>query len=468
MAHSIKLKFFTWLLLIFSVIFTGLNTFLYYKLKGFVLHQVDGKLKGTLHTISNLIILEDSLGQLDMELWELSHVATGEFSEKSSGHYYQIISEDGEILVKSPSLTLAGKNLPILHTAKESLTTVTGFNNELIRIAYSPIKVSSGKTLIVEIGDSLADTHMLLNSFRNIIVVVLPITFLIAGLVSLFIISRALNPVNKLSSRISKITESNLNERIEEAGMVSELIPFVRSFNTMIGHMEEAFARQRRFLSDASHELRTPTTIIKGYCDVTLRKERSREEYKTTVEKIHNTVNRMCDIINRILVISRLDNKTLQIKCETIDLQEIIMDVLKLVEPASLEKGVKINLRERSIKLEGNRESFIEVFTNILENAIKYNRPGGNVDIEMSEKDDQAIISIKDTGIGIPSDEIPRIFDRFYRVDASRGQASGSGLGLSIAKAIVEVHGGKIEVDSIVGKGSIFTVYLPKKVEGCR
>jgi signal transduction histidine kinase len=210
-----------------------------------------------------------------MELWELSNVKTGEYAERLSGHYYQITSLDGKILSRSPSLGLADATLPIVEgTAEPVFQTVTGPDNVPLRLLSRSVPLTS-TTLIIEIGDALNDTYSLLDSFRNIIVVVLPIIFMFSSLAGLIITWRALRPLKTFSSEIGHITEENLNTRIEKGDVVTELRPLVESFNTMLTRIEGAFARQQQFLSDASHELRTPTSIIKSYCDVTLRKERT-------------------------------------------------------------------------------------------------------------------------------------------------------------------------------------------------
>ncbi|MDO8426358.1 MAG: HAMP domain-containing sensor histidine kinase, partial [Deltaproteobacteria bacterium] len=218
--------------------------------------------------------------------------------------------------------------------------------------------------------------------------------------------------------------------------------------------------------SDASHELRTPTSIIKSFCDVTLARDRASNDYKEALRKIGDTVNRMCDIINRILVISRLDNKTILFKPVKIDLMDLMKDVLKLIEPSAANKGVGIKLGGRGVTVKGDREGLTEVFTNIVENAIKYNKPQGSVNIDVSENPEQAAVTVEDTGIGIPEGEKEKIFDRFYRIDASRGVTVGSGLGLSIVRTIIEAHGGTVEVKSELGKGTAFTVTLPKNPAG--
>ncbi|HBI23720.1 MAG TPA: histidine kinase, partial [Nitrospiraceae bacterium] len=224
----------------------------------------------------------------------------------------------------------------------------------------------------------------------------------------------------------------------------------------MLKRLEESFLKQSQFLSDASHDLKTPTSVIKSYCDVTLSRERTPLEYREAMENISEMANRISIIINRILEISRLESKTFSLNIMDVDLKDLIGNVLKLLEPSALLKGVKISLSGEDIKVRGDRERLTEAFINIIDNAIKYNRNSGSVEIKTGSKEGRAIISVEDTGIGIPESEKERIFDRFFRVDTSRSVVAGSGLGLSIVKAIINAHSGSIEVESEVGKGSIF------------
>ncbi|OGL52027.1 MAG: hypothetical protein A3G31_04440 [Candidatus Schekmanbacteria bacterium RIFCSPLOWO2_12_FULL_38_15] len=231
----------------------------------------------------------------------------------------------------------------------------------------------------------------------------------------------------------------------------------------MLKRLEESFLKQSQFLSDASHDLKTPTSVIKSYCDVTLSRERTPLEYREAMENISEMANRISIIINRILEISRLESKTFSLNIMDVDLKDLIGNVLKLLEPSALLKGVKISLSGEDIKVRGDRERLTEAFINIIDNAIKYNRNSGSVEIKTGSKEGRAIISVEDTGIGIPESEKERIFDRFFRVDTSRSVVAGSGLGLSIVKAIINAHSGSIEVESEVGKGSIFKIFLPSK-----
>lgn len=466
MLKSIKLKLVVWFFVVFSLVFAGLEIYLYYKLEGVVISLVDNHLSSTVQSLSTLLTIEETHGQLEKELAELSVTASGDYAKSLSGHYYQVRNEDGDVVVRSPSLGITGASLPGGKGVFEEgvFVTVTGPNGENLRVITKSVKYAIGY-LTFQVGDNLDDTFLLVTSFRYVVLYIFPSVFILS-IAGIFIITGiALKPLKRFSSKLGQITEENLSARVDSAGIDSELAPLATSFNTMIARLEGSFARQKQFLSDASHELRTPTSIIRSYCDVTLGRERTAKEYKDTLAKVSETVNRMCAIINRILVISRLDAKTIQWEPVRVDMLDIMKDVVRLLEPAAAGKGVVLKLDGGLCAVRGDREGLTEALTNIVENAIKYNKPGGRVDMTVKEEAEFAAVSVVDTGIGIPEGEKEKIFDRFYRVDASRGVTVGSGLGLSIVRTIVEAHGGRIDVESDIGRGSAFTVRIPKDAD---
>ena len=464
MLNSIKFKLVIWFVIVFSFFFAGIELFLYYKLEDLTVKLADEHVNSEIQTLANLMAIEEVQGKLESELQELGAAVTGVYAEKLSGHYYQIVSEDGHILVRSPSLALADESLPILKPSRiPDYRTIGGPNGEHVRMLSQTFDFSIG-SLTFQAADSLDETYELMGSFRKIVLLAFPAVFIICGIGVFLITSWALKSLKSFTVKVGQITEENLSQRLEERGVAAELKPLATSFNTMLSRLEESFSKQKQFLSDASHELRTPTSIIKSFCDVTLNRERSAADYRESIKKIGDTVNRMCDIINRILVISRMDNKTIQFKPVKIDLMDLMKDVKKLIEPSAANKGITLNLEGKGVVVKGDREGLTEVFTNIVENAIKYNRPSGEVNIGVNEYMGQAVVTVEDTGMGIPAGEMDKIFDRFYRVDASRGLTVGSGLGLSIVRTIVEAHGGKVEVKSEVGKGSTFIVSMPKNI----
>lgn len=465
MLNSIKLKLVILFLLVFALLFSGIEIFLYYKLEDLVINLSDEHLTSELETLANLMTVEEAHGQLETELVELSTAAKGVYAEKLSGHYYQILASDGRIMVRSPSLSLADASLPvIIGSSAPDFRTVAGPDKIPIRMVSQSFKFSID-TLTFQAGDTVEDTYELLSSFRNVVLALFPAAFIFCGIGVFVMTGWALRSLKVFSSKVGQITAENLSDRIEEKGVAEELKPLAASFNTMLGQLEYSFSKQKQFLSDASHELRTPTSIIRSYCDVTLARDRQSGDYKEAMRKISDTVNRMCDIINRILVVSRIDSKAIQFTPDRIDLMDIMKDVLKLIESAAAGKGVSIKVGGSSVMMKGDREGITEVLTNIVENAIKYNKSGGEVDVNVGEQGGMAVVTVSDTGIGIPESEKNKIFDRFYRVDASRSVTVGSGLGLSIVRSIVEAHGGDIHVDSVVGTGSTFVIRLPRNID---
>ena len=465
MIDSIKLKLITWFLVVFTVIFTSLGFFLYFELKEIVISSVDEHLHSEVTFLAGILASEAEQGNIEEGVAEITRAATGSYSVALSGHYYQILDDKGGILGRSPSLFLADKNLRVVKTTYE---TIFETNDGPTNGDYGDHRMVSqsfefsGRIITFQASDSLKDSYSILKSFRNIISIALPLIYLLS-VSGIYLISKfALKTLNVFSNQVGQITARSLGERVEEENIDDELRPVARSFNTMLSRLEKAFARQREFLSDASHELRTPTSIIKTRCDVTLRRERSNEEYRSAIVTIKDTSARMTSIIERILDASRIESSIFNMKMEQVNLNEIISDAVKLIEPSATESGINIDFTSPGqYVIKGDRERVSEVFVNFIENAVKYNRRGGSVIIELGFDEDFAVATVADTGIGIPEDEKEKIFERFYRVDKSREVVQGTGLGLSIVKAIVESHQGRIEFESVFGEGSTFKVYFP-------
>ncbi|MBE9528836.1 MAG: HAMP domain-containing protein [Proteobacteria bacterium] len=462
MFNSIKLKLIIWSLVLFALVFTGLELTLYYKLEGVAIGFVDSHISSEVGMLASLAATEEKHGQLEPELYEITGAASGEYADMLSGRYFQILTHDGEIVTNSPSLYLADAMLPIVIPGAEGVyDIVDGPTGRPIRLFSKAFEFEAG-TYIFQAGDTLDDTNLLLSSFRKMILMAYPLVFFVCGL-GVFIVTRlALGPLRLFSEKVGEITEEKLDERVDASLMCTEVRPLAESFNVMLGSLENSFDKQKQFLSDASHELRTPTTIIKSYCDITLSRNRTEEEYRAAITKMGSAVNRLSEIINRILVISRLDSKTVQLKLREVDVFGVVQDVVNLLTGAAETKGIDIILSGTEVSVCGDKEGLTEVFTNLVENGVKYNKSGGRVDVSVAKEGENAVVVIRDTGIGITTEDQAKVFDRFYRVDTSREQTVGSGLGLAIVSSIIAAHGGRLELESTEGVGSTFKVYLPE------
>jgi len=276
------------------------------------------------------------------------------------------------------------------------------------------------------------------------------------------LVERALRPIAVMSSTAEAISASNLSQRIDVAGTESELGPLARILNNMLDRLEDAFEQQKRFTADASHELRTPLTVISSQVELALARERTGAEYRQALATCAGAAKRMRALVNGLLTLARADAGMLQLDRAPFDVGTCVEECAQMLHPLAEERAVTIDLDLADVEWTGDVERFAQVVTNLLSNAIRYNRDGGRVRVTLSATDGEVVLAVADTGIGIPEVEIGSIFKRFYRVDKARSrEIGGTGLGLAICQSLVFAHGGTIECSSALGLGSTFTVRLP-------
>ena len=273
--------------------------------------------------------------------------------------------------------------------------------------------------------------------------------------------SRAIRPVEQISVAASRISAGNLSERISVADTDSELGQLASVLNSTFARLEAAFAQQKQFTADASHELRTPLAVIIAEAQTTLARERSAAEYRETVTACLDAAQQMRRLTESLLQLARFDAGQEHIQRSPIDLTEITRVCSERISSLAREGGNEIHLDLAPVKVFGNADLLGQLVTNLLTNAIHYNKPHGEIRVRIQSAKGDAVLTVADTGPGIAAEDLPHIFERFYRADKARSRADGrSGLGLAICKAIVEIHGGSIDVSSQLGSGTTFTVRL--------
>ncbi len=279
-----------------------------------------------------------------------------------------------------------------------------------------------------------------------------------------WVATRAIRPIEAISATALKISAGDLSQRIDASDAESELGRLAGVLNSTFARLEAAFANQARFTSDASHELRTPVAVILSRTQTALSRERSASEYRETVLACQRAAERMRKLTESLLELARLDAGEQTMRRERFDLSRVARDCVELVRPLAAERGVEIQFELPAIECVGDPERIGQVATNLLTNAIQFNQTHGRVTITAHAENGTASLEVADTGQGIPAEDLPHIFERFYQVDKSRSRAQGhAGLGLAICKAVVDAHSGAIEVSSVAGKGSTFTVKLPAR-----
>jgi len=335
----------------------------------------------------------------------------------------------------------------------------------------NPVSLSQLRTIsylarhhvVIQVGLSMENT---INAQRRLFIIFIlggPLLLILASIGGSFIIRRALIPVKSVVSTAQKISAENLSLRIKSAGQQDEIGQLVDTFNQMIDRLEGSVKKIRQFSGDVSHELRTPLTIIRGEIEVILRKERTKKEYRQILESILEETQQMENIIDDLLLLSKVRSANKQMLTEKFSLNELLIKVTENFNSAAKAKDINLEpVNINAITFNGKQTLIERMITNVIDNAIRYTHSGGSIRISLTKNDAFAELTVTDTGVGIPDDSLPLIFDRFYVVDSSRSKENGgTGLGLAIVKWIAENHKVEIQVHSQANIGTTFTFLFP-------
>src|SRR5712664_4722406 len=324
-----------------------------------------------------------------------------------------------------------------------------------------------GQTYTLVILQSLHPQNEMLEEVRATFAWVIPIAIILASIGGYFLARKSLAPVVAMSSQAGRIGAANLHERLAVQNDRDELGHLARSFNSLLDRLSQSFERQQRFMADASHELRTPVAILRGEAEVALSQQaRSSEEYRESLGVLHQEAERLTHIVEDLFTLTRADAGQYPLQPRDFYLDELVAECVHSARTLALAKKISLNFQEASESPIHADESLLRrMILNLLDNAIKYTSESGSVTVTCRRTGEEYVVSIMDTGGGIPADLQPRIFERFFRADKARSRAEndggGAGLGLSISRWIAEAHHGRLELTRSDSIGSTFTAYLP-------
>ena len=459
--RSITGRLVFWFFICTSIVLISVGAFLYERVGNIVISSVDRTLHSKLQIITGL--LHDEHGTVELEL---SEIIAGEYVIPRSGHYYKVMMGKN-MLAASPSL--AGDDYefasPVTPTVAnqlgESAFTSTGPDNEPVRVIRYEY-AAFGKTFTVTLAESLKNSYTMIDTFKRFLQVTISLSILLLCLTVWWIARISLRPLKEFSSTIETITHKNLTEQIDTETTTNELTTLARSFNALLDRLNHVFESQKRLVADASHELKTPLSVIRTQCDVVLQRARTPEEYMEALQTIKAYSQNMTRLIDNLLSLARLDAGLISAASFTpVSIRECVDQAVQMTKQLADERRVQITTSvDESLFIMGIETGLMEAFLNIIENGVRYNREGGTVTVCAVKQEKQAVITISDTGVGIRDGDRERLFERFYRADSVRN-IEGTGLGLSIVKSVISAHGGEIYVRSEPGKGSSFTVVLP-------
>ena len=380
--------------------------------------------------------------------------------------YWQIVRADGIIAARSANL--GDQNLPLdsetlQKTGQgESVLATVRAGNARVRIFSTPLVVLRNNVGTVQVGASLQSVDATLRRVAGLLTAGSFLAILAAGIVGFALARAALRPIDRVTQAALRITRAeDLSRRLPEPTVQDEVGRLTATFNEMLGRLEDLFRAQQHLVADVSHELRTPLTTIQGNLDLlrrgALEDPGARREALRAIEV---DVGAMSRLVTDLLLLAQAD-AGVKLEFQPVELDTLLLDVYRQAQ--RLSQGVRVKLGEEDQALVmGDPDRLRQLLLNLVDNALKYTPPGGEVTLSLQREPGWVCISVADTGIGIPPEDLPHIFERFYRSDKARTRGKGgTGLGLAIAKWIAEAHNGRITVESAPGKGSTFTVWLP-------
>ena len=417
---------------------------------------------------------------------DLEEILRRLFGPNFADRYYQFLDPRGHPDTRWPQfrgepLGVSAEALRNAAQGSATFETVSGRGGYPIRILTAPVMLHGQVVNVLQVGMSLEGLYMASRQFLWTLATLVPLALVLAAAGGWLLARRALRPVDQMTVTARRIEAEHLAQRIQGADVDDELGRLARTLNEMLARLEAAFAQVRRFSADASHELKTPLTVLKGEIEVALRSPREAAEYQRVLGSVLEEVESMARLVDNLLLLSRADAGALRLEAAPVELDRLVEDVAKEGEVLGREQRVRVIVQAlEPLIIPGDSQRLKQLLRNLVDNGIKYTPPGGQVTLALhtapgsrsggasglqhgsTAAPQHAVITVRDTGTGIPPEALSRIFDRFYRADPARSrEAGGAGLGLCIARTIAEAHGGRIEVQSALGAGSVFTVFLP-------
>jgi len=451
-----------WYILTFFISVLIIFGFLYLRLKHQLIREIDRILHDEADELSH-IVSHDLKGAGIIKDFE-----SGVTVRTYYPIYFRVLQADGSLFYISKNFSEIpynprDKTMPNLKEGDESLEEVRSpGRRRTFRMIHYPLYKEGRLAYVIQVATHTRFVRKSLSDFRGNLLAAFPIVLVLGSLGGWVLARRSLAPVGYIASKVRSFTSNNLDERLATRGTDDEMDHLIQTVNEMIARLENSFKRIAEFTADASHELKTPICALKGEAEVLLSKKRPAEEYQEGLAHFIERFDHLTRMINDLILLSKFDSSQGELNMASLRLDLLVRDIGNLFEILAEQKGIDLQMgRVQEVTIMGDKVRLQQLFTNLIDNAIKYTSEG-SIRITVEKDEENAVVQVVDTGIGIPHEEQEKIFKRFYRVDKSRSKESGGvGLGLSIAEWIAKAHQGRIEVNSELNRGSTFTVYLP-------
>ena len=452
-----------WYIVTFVVTTVIIFTFMYVRLRHHMIKEIDRFLKDELREFAL------KFSETPVDLQGVIKKYEGDIVVREYYPIYvRVLHEDGEVIATS------GNFAAIVYPINKEKLRNMGVGSSYVETVKVPGKRTPFRVLstrladekfdyVIQIGTGMKSMRNTLGNFSENMLTAIPIALVLGTIGGWLLARRSLAPISYITEATQKITATNLGERLRSRHSDDELDHLIATINAMISRLEDSFKRMNQLTADVSHELRTPISAMRGEAELLLSKPRPQGAYRKALATYIEQLDFLTRMIDDLILLSKFDSNEARLTMIPIKLDRLLINLGDLFKVLAEQKGVEltVGIIER-LDIVGDQTRLQQLFTNLIDNAIKFTPSGGHIDIALQRDKGFAKASIKDTGIGIPALEFEHIFDRFYQVDKSRDKGSkGVGLGLSICQWIVKAHHGKIELESAVGEGSRFIVSLP-------
>jgi heavy metal sensor kinase len=436
--NSLRARLTALYLVFFSLLFILFSAFLYGELSRSLTARLDAALASEADTAA--FLLPDELHEMHGDAVR----AAGEVVEEMKLHGDRLTISEGARLLA------ANAQAPPLPGDRFAARTVRVQGHSFRLVLSSPIAPVRAELALV----------------GRAIFIALPLVLLLAGGGGYVLATRSLRPLGEVAEQAHRITGSNLDTRIQVRHAAAELATLIAAFNELLSRLDQSFDTMRRFVADASHELRTPIAVIRGEADVALSKPRTAEEYRECLATVLDEARRLSSLVDDLLNLARADAGHVRLQTVDFYLNELLADCCRSVQTLAAARQIALHCQPGAdLQFSGDEPLLRRLIVNLLDNAIRYTPPGGTVTASLTAGDCTIALRVADTGVGISPADVPHIFERFYRAGEARSrQDGGFGLGLAIVKWIAESHSGQVSCISTPGRGSTFSVSLPTLV----
>jgi heavy metal sensor kinase len=437
--------------------------FLYLRLKHQLIREVDRLLLDEADELSE-VLNQDPKGDAQIKSFEVGVVTRTYYPI-----CFKVLDRDGVTLYVSKGFkeieyTYSDKIAANVRNGKKTKENVRSPGRGIpYRMVNTPVYRDGSLAYIIQLGTHLRFVRKSLSNFKGNILAVFPIILVLGSLGGWILARKSVSPIGYIASKTKTITSKTLSERLNPRGTGDEMDDLIGTINGMIARLESSFKRMAEFTADASHELKTPLCALRGEAELLLSKKRPIEEYQEGLAHFIERFDHLNRMVNDLILLSKLDSFQVELNLVPLRLDLLVQDIANLFQVLAEQKNIGLNIGSwQQATVMGDKMRLQQLFTNLIDNAVKFTPDGGSIRIRAERDGDFAKVEVVDTGMGIPKEEQENIFKRFYRVDKSRSKdVGGVGLGLSIAEWIAHAHHGKIEVRSELNQGSTFIVYLP-------